>query len=212
MLIVEEIDQQFWTLATPKKFDAGSLHGTTTSDTKGEAVLSDRDNAAIATNLSQTLVFENDPDVAALNLTSSMRIRKFVLQMQTQKLLREYEFPADLLLKGTVQIGVEIHHHRYVASVSEGTKTTEGLVEIRSYQNNIEEVRRGIENLCMILTTPKDDSFCLPKAEGMFQQGGSAKRFGLCFPLSSLGARDLDSVWTLERVIFPVNRERNLMS
>jgi hypothetical protein len=208
-LIVEEIDQQFWTLAIPKPAIAITSSGNPVSNT--EARLARRvaqDDKTIA-NFSQLSLFERDPDMITLNLASSMRIRKFVLQLQTQNPLSDQTFPSKLLLNASnIQVGKEVQHNRYIASMTKGASTREGLVEFRSYEDRPEQIQQGIKNLCMILIESKEESFRLPKPEGIFHQEGSMKRCGLFFTLSSIGAHDLESVWTLQRIISPAERGR----
>ncbi|KAH7176898.1 hypothetical protein EDB81DRAFT_898382 [Dactylonectria macrodidyma] len=198
VLISEEIDQHFWNLAGLAQNSVGE--GTATSP----ATL-DKDLSAGFTRLS---LLGDDHDIATLSLNNSMRVRRRVLQLRAERLPTGEAFPSSLLEEASnVQIGPEVQHARFQATVSKDRAISDALVEFRSYQGEAEHVESGMKSLCMMLMEPKHESFRLPCPQGLYHDEAEA-RYGLLFPLSSLGAKDLNSLWTLEQVISTTERER----
>ncbi|KAK3047695.1 hypothetical protein LTR09_010953 [Extremus antarcticus] len=192
-LITEEIDLQMSTLANPAP-PTGSLV---------------RSSAVAGAHGSRWQTLEVDPDIIVLNLAKSMRIRNYVVQLQATAQLPAQPFPKHLLLDtASIRVGTEVQHNRHIASMTKGTTVVNGLVEFRPYRDSPDEIQRAMENLCMVLYEASEQSFRLPKPDGIFRQEGSEKRFGLFFPLSSIGASGLDSIWTLQRILAPSGKDQ----
>jgi hypothetical protein len=213
-LIAEEIDQQFWSLAmstqeTPHQSrpEAETETETNANGANANAAVADEEER-ISASFKRLSLLGNDQDITTLSLNSSMRVRKFVLQLQTQRSLALEAFPDSLVVDtSSVQIGHEVQHARYAATLTKGTSSIAAFVEFRSYQGDSRQTESGMQSLCMMLTEPKDEGFRLPKPEGLFHDE-TKKRFGLVFPLASIGAQDLSSIWTLDNIISSADRTK----